>query len=49
MVVDVSLRKDVEATLTRDKMNTKGGQRAFYQKSLERQKTLKLTLGDESS
>ena len=44
MVVVVSLIRDVVATLTHDKMNTKGGQRAFYHKSLERHKTLNLTL-----
>ena len=49
MVVVVSLRRDVAATLTHDKLNTKGGRRAFYHKSLEREKTLNLTLGDELS
>ena len=49
MVVVVSLRRDVAATLTHDKMNTKGGGRAFYHKSLVRKKTLNLTLGDEPS
>ena len=49
MVVAVFMRRDVAAMLTCDKMNTKGGWRAFYHKSLDRQKTLSLTLGDESS
>ena len=47
MVVVVSLRRDVAATLTHDKLNTKGGQGAFYHKALESCKTLNLTLGDD--
>ena len=48
-MVAISLRRYVEATLIRDKMDTKGGQRSFYHKALEMQKTLTLTLGDEYS
>ena len=37
MVVAVSLRRDVVATITHEKMNTKGGEMAFYHKALESQ------------
>ena len=46
MVVVVSLRRDVAAKLTCDKMNTQAGQMAFYHRALERQKTLNVTLRD---
>ena len=39
MVVVVSMRRDVVAMLTHDKLNRKGGQRDFYHKYFERKKT----------